>query len=299
MEKLFKSTTAYKILEGDKKANRLSHAYLLFFSDGANLRFALKMFACLLYGGDDSTKKRIMDETYPDIKIFPEKGKKMSADDAFKIVEDCTMRPMTGDTKIYVLDGFESCSAVVQNKLLKSLEEPPECVKFLLGCTTLSPVLPTVLSRVKKLEIVPFSEEEIYLCLERMGHNEKNRYAASSCGGILGEAQELLKGDVYEEVQRAAKKILSSSEGDIGTLSQEMGDFSNKKQLLKALQSLCFSYAKEGKDNMSAVWINCAEKINGAFADLKFNANFSSLIYDFILTKQQLIKRFKDIHKKV
>ena len=62
------------------------------------------------------------------------------------LIEDCAMRPSAGDKKLYVISSFEDCSAVVQNKLLKVVEEPPDGVSFLLGATTLSPVLPTMYS---------------------------------------------------------------------------------------------------------------------------------------------------------
>ena len=56
-------------------------------------------------------------------------------------------------------------NASAQNKLLKTLEEPPKNVHILLGATSEYPLLATLKSRVKKLEIPPFDNQTIYKAL--------------------------------------------------------------------------------------------------------------------------------------
>ena len=214
MERLISQTAAYRIFAGDKAAGKLSHAYMLYFNDAAYLRSALKQFALVFFGcGKDDRGGRLIEaEGLTDLKIYPKPDKKLTVEAAGEIVDDAFLRPVEGDKKLYIISGFEEASALFQNKLLKILEEPPQGVYFLLGATSLSPVLDTVKSRVKTLEIAPFSKEEILSALNRAGSNLENSRAAAECGGILGIAQNMLKQGWYEEVRQVANEICSAAD---------------------------------------------------------------------------------------
>ena len=293
MEILIKGSAAYKIFSREAEAGRLAHAYMLSFEDGAYLREALKLFAVRFFGAEGSLAGRIMRESFADCKIFPEQGKKFNAEAAQSLIDDAAMRPDEGDKKLYVISSFEECSAIVQNKLLKVIEEPPEGVFFLLGATVLSPVLSTILSRVRLLEIPPFTAEQIYSALERRrAGGAFNRQAAESCGGVLGVADALAEGQ-FAEVNAAAKEILAATDiSRAGIISLKYADVKNKKQLIAELQRLCFVCAKarssgdipQGISQIACAWslpalIAGAEIYGGAMRDLKFNAYFSALLF--------------------
>ena len=132
MESLLKGTTAYKILSGDRRSDRLSHAYMLDFPDVKNMRAALKIFALEFFGTDAGTTlgARILNGSYSDFKIYPQEGAKLTADVIGEILEDSVLRPVEGTKKLYAISGFENASALLQNKLLKTLEEPIEAFIF-------------------------------------------------------------------------------------------------------------------------------------------------------------------------
>lgn len=288
MEKLLSGTTAYKILSGDKNSGRLSHAYMLHFQDAKNLRRALAFFALAFYGAEGVLKERILSGSFTDVKFYPEEGQKLTADGVSALVEDSALRPVEGDKKLYVICGFEAASPLVQNKLLKTLEEPLEGIYFLLGATSLAPVLDTVLSRVKLLEIPPFSESDILKALEREGYSELNAIAAKSAGGILGAAENMVGGGWFKEVSAAAEKIcFTLKTEDIGVVTAEYADTKYKTELLAQMQRLYFTALTEGGMLSKAIarpaLIYALERLNKANADLKFNANFQGLLYDFLL----------------
>lgn len=289
MEKLIKKTTAYRILSGDRQGNKLSHAYMLHFEDAKNMREALKLFALEFFGAaGTSLAHRILNESYPDLKIYPEVGKKIAADGVSEIIEDSALRPVEGAKKLYIICGFEQASALIQNKLLKSLEEPLEGIHYLLGVTSLAPVLDTVKSRVKLLEIPPFSERDIFEALERREHNELNEDAAKSANGCLGAAENMVEGGWYSEIRAAAEKICFTTRvGEVGEVAAEFGDTKYKAELLSEMQRLYFTALTEGGRLAQVLCkpalIFALEKINGANADVKFNAFFQGLLYDFML----------------
>ncbi len=289
MEELIRSTAAYKIFCGDAAGGRLSHAYMLYFADGENLRAALKIFALRFFGADPAGRdgRLIAEEGLPDMKVYPLPGKKLTAEAAGDIVGDCALKPLEYGKKLYVISGFDEASPIFQNKLLKSLEEPPEGVAFLLGVTGLSPVLDTVKSRVKLLEIPPFSADEIFCALERREKNPLNRSAAEACGGILGVAENMLRGDWYADVRAAAKELCSAATvGAAADAAIKYADCKYKRELLGEMQRIYFGHLKgyASDENYSYCLtphaLSCAmENLNGAFAELKFNANFSALLF--------------------
>lgn len=293
MKQLLRGTAAYRILKGDAESGRLSHSYMLYFADAVNLRAALKLFASLFFPADKPSL--IESEALTDLQIYPERDKKLTAEAAAQIVSDGAIKPVAHDKKLFIISGFDGASPIFQNKLLKILEEPPQGVYFLLGVTSLAPVLPTVRSRVKLLEIPPFTEEEVFAALERSGFNPENRLAASSCGGVLGTAQNLLSGGWYGEVSGAAEEIVNAvTLPKAVTAAVKWGECKYKNELLSELQRRYFCivkrYAAEpdyGGDVTVGAAIYAVERINKAFADIRFNANFPSLLYSLLVSIAQ------------
>lgn len=288
MEQLLRDTTAYRIFSGDRRADRLSHAYMLVFPDTKNMRRALKFFAAEFFGAEAGTNlfERIQNGSFPDFKLYPSNGEKLTADAVSALIEDSTLRPFEGDKKLYAISDFDSSSALIQNKLLKTLEEPPQGAHFILGAASTAPVLGTVQSRVKTLTVPPFTASQIYGALERETRNGANRIAAESCGGILGVAESMVAGGWFNEVRAAAEEICAVTRvDDIGGTCAKYGGTAYKSELLAEMQRRYFS-ALNGetiKGLCPAATVFAIEKLNGAFADLKFNANFTNLLYDFLL----------------
>jgi DNA polymerase-3 subunit delta' len=292
MEKLLKGTTAYKIFVGDRDKNCLSHAYMLYFSDKYNLKNALKIFALTFFDEDKNSidGKRIWDETFTDLKVYPAPDKKLSVADATDIVDDCALRPVERDKKLFIISDFDTAAPLFQNKLLKILEEPPKGVYFILGTTTMATVLDTVRSRVKLLEIPPFSESQVYEALCRIADNPLNKSAAASSLGILGRAQNMLAAGWYEEVHKGALELCSAKTFfDAAQLSIKYGDTKYKNELLAEMQKIYFDElqkALSSKDSKGAIYykptlIYALESIVKAYEDVNFNANFQALLYNF------------------
>ena len=293
MEQLICGTSAYKIFAADAKGGRLSHAYMLYYADAANLRQALKLFALAFFGAEGGGRdgRLVLSEGLADMKIYPQPDKKLTVADAAEIVDDSVKKPVERDKKLYIISDFGSASPIIQNKLLKILEEPPEGVYFLLGTLSLAPVLDTVKSRVKLLEIPPFTEGEIYAALQRESVNPQNADAAKACGGILGVARNILRGQWYKEVSLAAEEICAvSTVGEAVDVANRYGDCKYKKELLAEMQRVYFAelqrYATdpcyEGRLPLKKVSF-AAEAISPALADVRFNANFQALLFDFLL----------------
>lgn len=276
MQTLLKQTRAYGLIKTEEARGGLSHAYLLLFDDARNLRSALKTFIKPFFScSEEKTleeKRRnglIESETFTDCLFFPENGKKFMVEDAERITEESALKPVEGEKKAFVISDFDFATPAAQNKLLKLLEEPPEGVVFLLGAHTAYPVLSTVLSRVKTIEIPPFEAVEIESFLAR---NYGDRYStndyelcAAASGGSLGVAQDMLDSGAYKELIADAFSLCLSTPATLPKIVKKVGDTKRKKELLALLRilyrdALLLKTASLGKGNDRALVQNITLK---------------------------------------
>lgn len=189
----------------------VSLSTLVVFPDAKYLRALLKECAKAFFGENDARRNSLIEEeNYSDCMILPRAGAKLSVEDAVRVIEESLLSPVEEEKKLFVLDAFDTASQLVQNKLLKILEEPPQGVYFLLGASGEGAVLPTVLSRVRKIAVPPFGEEEIASALAR-NHGEEREIAraAAASGGVYSLAEELLAGS---ENFRIAERLFAGEE---------------------------------------------------------------------------------------
>ncbi len=247
MQTLLCRTRAYQLVQNERNKKELSHAYLLHLPDARNLRGALKTFAKLFFHCEQECSpseirlsRLIEEEHFSDCLIFPENEKKFMVEDAETVQEESILQPVEGNLKLFVVCDFDLATPAAQNKMLKLLEEPPQGVCFLLGVTSTFPVLQTVLSRVKTLEIPPFSVQEIEQGLYRSYGAEYSpaeiALCAAACGGIFGEAENMLLGGAYKNLVDDALALALASERDLPILVKKIGESKKKKELLSLLR---------------------------------------------------------------
>ena len=247
MQTLLQQTQSYRLIKTENTENRLSHAYLLNFPDAKNLRFALKEFAKILLDCDTcatiSQKRRaelIDKESFSDCLFFPSEDKKLSVDDAEKIKEESLLNPVEGDKKVFVVADFAEANVQTQNKLLKLLEEPPQGVVFLLGTTSVFPVLQTVLSRTKRLDINAFSTEQIVSCLTRLYGDRYDKNTLSLCAacadGTVGQAQNMLVGERYKTLLENAFTLIRTPTFKLPQAVKTIGETKYKRELLSLMR---------------------------------------------------------------
>lgn len=120
----------------------------------------------------DSCQK-ILNNNSIDFFVYP-KNNAILVDDINEIIESCYVLPFENQYKIYVLNDFDEANIASQNKFLKTLEEPPKNVIFLLNSTKSDMVLPTIRSRCTKIVLPKFEKEEIINLLKLSGQEISN-----------------------------------------------------------------------------------------------------------------------------
>lgn len=207
-ERLLKNSRLYLTVSADKKGGVLNHCYLIISDDETARRTLCRMVAKVALcpnGGCDECEvcEKINDGAYVALKI--NESEKISVDDVSELIEDSYFTGFDGDKKVYVVTDMQGMNEKAQNKFLKTLEEPPEDVVFILGASQQTAVLATILSRCKKLYFEGFTAAQIYGVLTEKTEEpdeETTRAAtrAAVCGfGNLTRAKKLYDDSAFGE----------------------------------------------------------------------------------------------------
>ena len=158
-----------KTLTNAIESNRIAHAYLFVGPRGTGKTSTARLFAKALNaeGGPSVTvnnesevSQSIMNGSCMDV-IEIDGASNNSVDQIRSLREECQYAPAQCTFKIYIIDEVHMLSTAAFNALLKTLEEPPEHVKFFFATTEAHKVLPTIVSRCQRFEFRPISETVI------------------------------------------------------------------------------------------------------------------------------------------
>lgn len=188
-----RNSLAFEMTRLDAEKNRLSHAYLFCHSDSSYSKCFSEMVSQLFLGVIDNERDimRIEKRIHPDVIYFGEE-KPVDAGTASKIVEMAQISPFEADKKIFVICAADEMNESSQNKLLKTIEEPPKNTYFILLAKSPSKLLSTILSRVKQIELDEIKAEELEEMLSAIGVDAKNAAIFANCSAGNGEFAEKL-----------------------------------------------------------------------------------------------------------
>lgn len=209
------SSRAFNTILKDSKTMRLSHTYLLVSEDNEYLYQFAKMSAITILNAKEGSNSysKIIKDIHPDV-ILVGKDEKLTSEDATNIASDVYIRPYEGDSKVYILF-MSDANDEAQNKLLKTIEEPPESSYFILLTTQERKLLQTILSRCKKLELDLLSTETITNMLLKANVNKDYAHIYASCSaGVCSRAYKMAEDkdftELYENIFKCLYNLNSS-----------------------------------------------------------------------------------------
>ena len=209
---LAQNNKQYRTLLSLFEKGRLSQVCLLVSSDSLLTESICYGVAAAITKADVKT---IAKKNHPDVFIYGDNGK-IDVANVTEIIETLAVRPYSANNKIYILLGAENMNESSQNKLLKSLEEAPRDVIFLLSATSTKNILPTVLSRAAEYKIDNLTDEQIYNLLVGSGIKASSAEIAVSCaGGNSTLARKLTTegfGELYNDVLKMLEKVNGSKD---------------------------------------------------------------------------------------
>lgn len=261
-----------KALSNAIKTGRIMNAYLFCGPRGTGKTSSARIFAKSLNCENGPTVTPcgkcpgcldVINSTSVDV-IEIDAASNRSVEDARNILEKVQYAPLNGKYKIYIIDEVHMLTTEASNTLLKTLEEPPENVIFILATTESHKVLETIVSRCQRYDFRRITTDDIVKRLkfiaqsENIGITNEALYsiAKNTAGGmrdavslldqlsVLGQDKDITVDDVdeilgrisYDKTFEVAECILNSDTESALKLLNEIHDKGNEpSRILTAL----------------------------------------------------------------
>lgn len=200
------------------KKNRVAHGYIFDGPDGVGkamvaLRFAQALY-CKNFDGDGcgicSCCHKVMGGNHPDIKIIEPEGASIKNSQIEDFQKDLMVKPYESSKKVYIIKNADDMTVSAQNRLLKTLEEPPEYGVIILLSTNGNSFLPTIRSRCQILKFQRVGQKYIEGFMMDKYHMavEEARILAAFSDGIIGKAMALHESDEFKRMREETIQII-------------------------------------------------------------------------------------------
>lgn len=238
-----------KALTNQIKSTRISHSYLFCGTRGTGKTSSAKIFARAI-NCENPIEGEPCNECASCINVLENASSNVmeidaasnsGVSDAREIVENVKYTPATGHYKVYIIDEVHMLSKEAFNALLKTIEEPPNYVVFILATTDPDKIPITILSRCQRHDFKRIKSDSMLETIKTYAEKESI--------------------NISEE---ALRYIVSLSDGAmrdvLSILDQCTGLYMNEEINLKKVQELLGAVDME----IFTIWVDCLHKFNGA-----------------------------------
>ena len=242
-----------------------------------------------------------------------------------EIIDNVNVAPTYNKYKVYIIDEAHMLSTSAWNAFLKTLEEPPESVIFILATTEMKKVPITVLSRCQRFDFKRIDAEEIKNNLMNICKKEKIKYEEQALMEIAILADGCMRDglSLLDQISRVNEKVslniireyfglvtqedideiyMSIINNDINTLVKKINDIKQTgvdvknliEKLIKEFIDKAISIKKKGiSNNVFKQLKNMIDRINELLAKLNQNSD------GYLLLELELISFIKDDEIKI
>lgn len=168
-----------KTLQNAVQKNKIAHAYLFCGPRGTGKTSIAKIFAKAVNCTGEGNKPclscenclAITEGSHPDI-VEIDAASNNGVEEVRNLIEKVKYAPIKGKYKVYIIDEVHMMSTGAFNALLKTIEEPPAHVIFILATTEPHKVLPTIISRCQRYDFTKVPDTEIVLSIKKILEKE-------------------------------------------------------------------------------------------------------------------------------
>ncbi len=145
---------------------------------------------------------------------------KTGVDDVRDLIEFSRYPPTTAKFKIFIVDEVHQMSKAAFNALLKTLEEPPDYLKFIFATTEIKKIPVTVVSRCQRFDLSRVKSKELFEYIKKIKDLEKGK----ATDEVLKLIVKISEGSVRDALSLLDRALISKSDG------QEL-DFNNAQKI--------------------------------------------------------------------
>jgi len=291
------------------KANKVPNAYLFTGIRGigktTTARIVAKSLNCS-NGIDNICKKdlcencnAISNSNHIDV-LEMDAASKTGVDDVRDLIEFSRYGPTSAKYKIFIIDEVHMLSKQAFNALLKTLEEPPEYIKFIFATTEIKKIPITVVSRCQRFDLSRIKSLELFDFIKKI-KDEENGYVSDDALKLIVKISEGSVRDALSLLDRALLTLDKDKELDLPAAQKIFGYF-DKSQLIILFQLIFEAKEKEVLNVYRKIYNQGVEPkifINDFLELLYYFKNIGSLNVDgtnFLLNDEEFHK-IKEISK--
>ena len=272
------------------KANKVPNAYLFTGIRGigktTTARIVAKSLNCI--NGIDNLCKSdfcenctaISDSNHIDV-LEMDAASKTGVDDVRDLIEFSRYGPTTAKYKIFIIDEVHMLSKQAFNALLKTLEEPPEYLKFIFATTEIKKIPITVVSRCQRFDLSRIKSLELFDFLKKIKDKEEGN-ASDDALKLIVKISEGSVRDALSLLDRALLTLDKDKELDI-TSAQKIFGYFDKSQLINLFELIFEGNEKEVLNTYREIYNQGVEPkvfINDFLELLYYFKNIESLNID-------------------
>ena len=220
------------------KANKVPNAYLFTGIRGIGKTTIARIVAKLLNcsnGIENKCKVKcnnceaITNSNHIDV-LEMDAASKTGVDDVRDLIEFSRYGPTSSKYKIFIIDEVHMLSKQAFNALLKTLEEPPEYLKFIFATTEIKKIPITVVSRCQRFDLSRIKSTELFEFIKKIKEKENGK-ATDEALKLIVKISEGSVRDALSLLDRALLSIDGEKELDLNTAQKIFGYF-DKSQLI-------------------------------------------------------------------
>ena len=156
-----------------------------------------------------TTCDEIISSSHIDI-LEMDAASKTGIDDVRELIENSKYSPTSAKYKIFIIDEVHMLSKQAFNGLLKTLEEPPSSLKFILATTEVRKIPVTILSRCQRFDLKRVSVEELFKHLKNIAIKENGKISDGAIRLIAKTAE----GSVRDSISLLDRALISQSSSE-------------------------------------------------------------------------------------
>jgi DNA polymerase-3 subunit gamma/tau len=168
---------------------------------------------------------------------------KTGVDDVRDLIEFSRYGPTTANYKIFIIDEVHMLSKQAFNALLKTLEEPPEYLKFIFATTEIKKIPITVVSRCQRFDLPRIKSAELFEFIKKIKDKENGKVSDEAIKLIVKISEGSVR-DALSLLDRALLSLNNNTEFNLTTAKKIFGYF-DKSQLINLFKLIFQGDEKE------------------------------------------------------
>ena len=243
----------------------------------------------------------ITDSSHIDV-LEMDAASKTGVDDVRDLIEFSRYGPTSAKYKIFIIDEVHMLSKQAFNALLKTLEEPPEYLKFIFATTEIKKIPITVVSRCQRFDLSRIKSSELFEFIKRIKEKENGK-ASDEALKLIVKISEGSVRDALSLLDRALLSLDENSELDLN-IAQKIFGYFDKSQLIDLFELILKGEEKKVIDIYRKIYDQGVEPkvfINDFLELLYYFKNINSLTLEstnFSLNDEEFSK-IKNISNQV